>query len=296
MASNLFWFYDAFVLGLGLIYLYVGAKRGFMRSVVLVILTVASIVLSWFASTVFAPVVYESVIKDHIMEGVSDRLDKKEPSKTVTDAVNSGGYGVEMTGDEVGGILALGGDFFKNIASELKANGAGDSNESIENRIESSVTEDVITIIVGDKVSPSVLKEILSTVSDAENSLRTVVDTFVGGNRADTAAAIESEIIAPAVIMVLKGIIWIIAMFVLMAISRSIANAFKGLNKVPVIGPVNSLFGAALGLAEGIVAIYISSQIVKLVCYLTSNSLMFLNSETVARTRVFREFYNFIIM
>lgn len=296
MASELFWYYDICVLGLGLIFLYVGAKRGFMRSVVLVILTVISIMLSWLVSTVFAPVIYENVIKDSVMEGIGTRLGEKEPSKTISETVNSGGYGVEMTGDEVGGIISKGGDFFKNIAAELKSNGAGDSSEDIAENIESGVTENVITIIVGDKVSPSVLREILSAVSDAEASLRTVVNAFVGGNRSNTAAVIESEIVAPAVITILKGIIWIIAMFILMAISRTIAAAFKGLNKVPIIGPVNSLLGAALGLAEGAVVIYIFSQIVKLVCYLTSNSLMFLNSETVAQTRIFKEFYNFIIM
>lgn len=295
MASELYWFYDVFALGLGLVYLYVGARRGFVRSVVLVILTVISIILSWFASTVFAPMVYENVVKEPLMERIDGRLEKKEPVKTVSDAVNGGQYGVEMTGDEVGGILSLGGDFFKNIASALKENGAGDSGENIENEVKSSVTEEVVTIIVGDRVSPEVLKEILSTVSDAEKSLHSVVNTFVGGSRADTAAAIESQVVAPVVIMVLKGIIWIIAMAVLMAISRAVANAMKGLNKIPVIGPVNSLFGAALGLAEGVIVLYIISQLVKLVCYMTSNSLMFLNSDTVAETRIFKEFYNFII-
>lgn len=295
MASELYWFYDLFAIGLGLVHLYVGAKRGFMRSVVLVILTVVSIIISWLASTVFAPMIYENVVKEPLMARVDERLGEKEPVKTVSDAIDEGRYGVEMTGDEVGGILSLGGDFFKNIASALKENGAGDSGENIENEVKSSVTEEMITVIVGDRVSPAVLRDILSTVADAEKTLHGVVNTFVGGSRADTAAAIEEQVVAPTVTAILKGIIWIIAMAVLMAISRAIANTMKGLNKIPVIGPVNSLFGAALGLAQGVVVMYIISQVVKLVCYLTSNSLMFLNAETVAKTRVFKEFYNFII-
>lgn len=295
MASNLFWYYDACVLGIGLIYLYVGAKRGFMRSAVLIVLTIASIVLSWLAGTIFAPVVYENFVKDRIMEGVGIRLEEKEPEKTVTDTVNGGDYGVEMTGDEVGSIISQGGDFFNNIAAALKTNGAGESVESLQTGIETGVTEEVITIIVGDKVSPKVLKDILNSVSGAEKSLKTVVDCFVGGNRQKTSEMIEAQIIAPAVTLVIKGIIWIICTSVLMIISKSIANAFKGLNKVPLIGPVNVLLGAALGLIEGLVVIYIISQIVKLICYVTSNSLMFLNSDTVAQTRIFKEFYNFVI-
>ena len=293
MASELFWFYDICVLGIGLIYLYAGGKRGLMRSVVLAILTVASVAVSWLLCEVASPIIYESFIKEPIMTALEDSSSKTDPVVIVAGAVSGGGYGVEMTDSEVEGVITKGGNFFKNIAEEIKGNGAGESSESIEAGMESSVTESMLRALVGDVVSPAVLTEILDTVSGAESSLKSTVSVFLKGDRSATAEAVESALVAPAVKAVLKGIIWIAATFILLLVSRIVADAFKGLNKIPIIGPINSLLGAALGLAEGAVLIYLLSQVVKLVCYFTSNSLMFLNLSTVEKTFIFKYFFDF---
>ncbi len=296
MASHLFWFYDALVLGIALIFLYVGSKRGFMRSAVLVVLTVASIALSWLICEVATPIIYENLIKAPVADSLSEASDKTDPVSVVSKAVSGGNYGVEMTDDEVSGVIERTGDFFKNIAGEIKGNGAGESEEAIAGNMEESVTQSMLKALVGDVVSPATLSEILDNVADAEQSARSVVDVFLNGDRAATAEAAESILVAPAVKAVLKGIIWIVSMFILMFISRAIANAFKGLNKVPIIGPVNVLLGAILGLAEGAVVIYLIAQTVRFVCYFTSDSLMFLNTDTVMNTYIFRHLFYFDIM
>lgn len=296
MASNLFWFYDAFVIGVALIALYCGAKRGLMRSVVLMLLMVASVALSWVISTVGAPVIYENFIQEPVLTALEDSSSKTDPLSVVSSAVSTGGYGVEMTDTEIKGVITQTGDFFKNIASEIKSNGASENAVSIENGVEESVTESMLKALVGDVVSPNTLTEILESVSGAENSVRRTVDVFLNGDRSATAAAVESELIAPAVKLILKGIIWVVSMVILSLLARTVANAFKGLNRIPIIGPVNSLLGAALGLAEGAVIVYIAAQLVRLVMYLTENSLMFLNSSTVLKTYIFRWFVYFDVM
>ena len=158
MASHLFWFYDALVIGIALIYLYVGSKRGFMRSAVLVVLTVVSIALSWLISEVATPVIYENLIKSPVSAALSESSEKTDPVSVVTKAVSGGGYGVEMTDTEVSGVLQRAGDFFKNIAGEIKGNGAGESEEAIAGVMEESVTNSMLTALIGDVVSPSAFR------------------------------------------------------------------------------------------------------------------------------------------
>ena len=296
MASNLFWFYDAFAVGILLIGLYCGAKRGLMRSVVLVALLIASVVLSWIISTVGAPVIYENFIEQRVLTSLKEASFKTDPLSIVSSAVRSGGYGVEMTDNEIEGVITQTGDFFQNIASEIKSNGASESEGAIGSGVEDTVTESMLRALVGDVVSPNTLREILESVSGAENSVRQTVDVFLNGDRTATASAVESKLVAPAVKFILKGIIWVVSMMILTLLAKSIANAFRGLNRVPIIGPVNSLLGAALGLAEGALMVYVISQIVKLIMYLTENSLMFLNADTVARTYAFKHFVYFNVM
>ena len=296
MASNLFWFYDVFAIGVVLIALYCGAKRGLMRSVVLIALMIASVVLSWMISTVGAPVIYENFIQERVLTSLQEASAKTDPLSVVSSAVKTGGYGVEMTDTEIEGVITQTGDFFANIASEIKSNGASETEASIGNGVEDTVTESMLKALVGDVVSPNTLREILESVSGAENSLRNTVDVFLNGNRTETAAAVESKLVAPVVKLILKGIIWVAAMIILLILSKTVANAFKAVNKVPIIGPVNSLLGGALGFAEGVLVIYVIAQLVRLVCYMTANSLMFLNANTVSNTYIFKYFVYFDVM
>ncbi len=296
MASGLSWFYDILIIGILLICLYLGAKRGLMRSVALAVLICVSIAFSWLCCTVASPVIYEKCLKTPIINALKDASSKTDPLNIVSSAVSSGGYGVEMTNSEVQGVISQSGDFFANIAGEIKNNGASESEETIGTGMEESVTESMLKALVGDVVSPSTLTEILSSVRGAENNMSSAVGVFLKGDRDKTAEAMEETVVAPAVKLVLKALIWVIMMFILMLISRIVADMFKGLNKIPVIGPVNSTLGALLGAAEGTVIVYVIAQLVRLICYLTSNSLMFLNTETVQNTHIFKYLFYFDIM
>lgn len=296
MASELYWFYDIFLLGALLIALYSGAKRGFVRSVVLIVLMVCAFALSWLLSTVGAPVIYENLIREPVLDALGEASEKTNPLNIVSKSVSEGGYGVEMTDPEIESIISQTGDFFTNIAGEIKNNGSSDEESAISTGMENSVTQNMLKALVGDAVSPDTLQDILSKVSGTERNVRNAVDVFLNGDRGRTAETVEQLIIEPAVNMILSGVIWVVSMLILTVIAKTIANAFKGLNKVPIIGPVNVLCGGILGILEGAAVVYLAAQAVKLVCILTSDSLMFLNSQTVYKTYLFKYLYDFEIM
>lgn len=292
MAHELFWFYDVAALGIILITIYCGGKRGFMRSAVLVILMAVSFAASRMISTVGAPVIYEKFLQPRIIAALNEASEKTDPLSVVSGAVSGGGYGVEMTDPEIKGVIGLDGDFFSNIASEIKNNGASDSADDIRTGMESTVTDRMLTYLIGDVVSPETLKEVLAQVSGAENGLRTAVDVFLRGNRPETADAVEKMVVAPAVKSLLEEIIWAVSMIILTIASRFIANAFESVNKIPIIGPVNILAGGILGFAEGALIVFLIAQVVRFVLYLTGDSLMFLNNATVDKTYIFKFMMN----
>ena len=126
MAANLFWFYDALILGIALVCVYIGAKRGRMRSVVLAVLVVASMAVSWLAGQIAAPIIYDSFIKTPVLNALQDSSSKTDPIVIVSHAVSKGNYGVEMTDEEIKSVRNQDGDFFLNIASKIKSNGASE--------------------------------------------------------------------------------------------------------------------------------------------------------------------------
>lgn len=291
MAAHLYWFYDVLVIGILLVFLYIGARRGFLRSVVLVVLTVASIVVSWLGAEIASPIVYDKFIKEYVIEALSKSSSNTSPTDIAFEAITEGDYGVEVTDTEINSIFSAAGDFFDNIAREMKKNGAVSDTDEIKSEVEESMIEKMLTSLLGDAVSDELMTEMLVSIEGTTDGIGNVLETFISGDSEETARVTEEQIVAPVVKGLLKILVWLLLMLVFRLIIVPVSNSFKLVNKIPLIGPVNSLLGAILGTAEGIIFVYAISLAVKLAVYLSEGSLMFINNETISQTYLFKILY-----
>lgn len=295
MAAQLYWFYDALIIGLLLVFLYIGGRRGFMRSAIFIALVALSIVVSWLGAEIASPIIYDNFIKEHITEALSKSSQETNPTDVALEAITEGDYGVEMTDTELDSILSASGDFFSNIAQEMKQSGAVSETDEIKAEVEESVIEKMLNSLLGNVVSKETLNEMLVSIEGTTDGVSNVLSTFIGGNAEETARVTEEKIVAPIVKGILKILTWLLLMLVFRLIIRPVSDSFKFVNKIPLIGPINSLFGAILGAVEGIIFIYSLSLVVKLAVYLTEGSLMFINNQTISQTYIFKYFYYFDI-
>ncbi|MBQ8623733.1 MAG: CvpA family protein [Oscillospiraceae bacterium] len=295
MAAQLYWFYDALIIGIFLIFLYIGGRRGFLRSVVFLVLVVLSIVVSWLGAEIASPIVYDNFIKEHVTQALTKSSQETSPADIAFEAITEGDYGVEMTDTELDSVLSSAGDFFNNIAQEMKNSGAVSDEEEIKSEVEQSMIEKMLNSLLGDVVSKDLINEMLVSIEGTTNGVDNVLSAFIGGNADETARATEENIVAPIIKGILKILVWLVLMIVFRLIIGPVSDSFKLVNKIPLIGPVNSLLGAILGAVEGIIFIYALSLAVKLAVYLTEGSLMFINDQTISQTYIFRYFYYFDI-
>lgn len=293
--NNLFWFYDIFVIGIIVIFLCVGYKRGFLRNIVFIVLVISSFVLSWFIAEVAGPMVYDKCFKDRVIKAFSESAGDKKPETIVSQAVAGGDYGVEITEDEVSTIIGSS-DFFSDLAAELRKNGSPESEESIKTGVEKSVTPVIIDTLLGDFASSTYLRNAMDSLGTAVGKAGEVVDAFINGTKDEVAVTAEENLVAPVAKWLLKALIFILMMFIFRLIISPVSDLFKFANKVPVLGPVNSLLGAALGLVECAVFLMVFSLAVRAIINITGNSLIFFNAETVNMSRIFSKIYNFDIM
>lgn len=291
MAAHLYWFYDALIIGILLIFLYIGARRGFMRSVVFVVLVAASIVVSWLGAEIASPIIYDKFIKDQVTQALTKSSQDTSPTDIAFEAITEGDYGVEVTDTEVDSVLSASGDFFDNIASEIKKNGAVSDTDEIKTEVEQSMIEKMLTSLLGNSVSDKTLKEMLVSIEGTTEGVDNVLSVFISGDSEQTARVTEERIVAPVVKGIIKIIVWLLLMLVFRLIINPVSDSFKLVNKIPLIGPVNSLLGAILGVAEGIIFVYAVTLAVKLAVYLTEGSLMFINNETISQTYLFKYLY-----
>ncbi len=291
MAAHLYWFYDTLIIGILLIFLYIGARRGFMRSVVFVVLVAASIVVSWLGAEIASPIIYDKFIKDQVTQALTNSSQDTSPTDIAFEAITEGDYGVEVTDTEVDSVLSASGDFFDNIASEIKKNGAVSDTDEIKTEVEQSMIEKMLTSLLGNSVSDKTLKEMLVSIEGTTEGVDNVLSVFISGDSEQTARVTEERIVAPVVKGLIKIIVWLLLMLVFRLIINPVSDSFKLVNKIPLIGPVNSLLGAILGVAEGIIFVYAVTLAVKLAVYLTEGSLMFINNETISQTYLFKYLY-----
>ena len=292
MASDLFWFYDALALGILLITLYIGAKRGLMKSVVLIVLTVLSIVISWFGAEIASPIIYDELIKEHVANGLTQSSESTDPVRVTSEAISEGDYGVEISDSDIEGIIESEGNFFSRLTDELKKNGAAESSDEIQTEVKGAVAEKMIVSLLGDFVQPSTIADILESFRGTTDGISDVLSIFISGNKEATATATEEMIIAPVIKGILKVIVFILLLLILKLIIGPISDLFKSVNKIPVIGPVNALFGGVLGAVEGAIVVYIIALVVRMAIYFTEGSLMFINTDTIEKTYIFKWFYD----
>lgn len=292
MASDLFWFYDALALGILLITLYIGAKRGLMKSVVLVVLTVLSIVISWFGAEIASPIIYDELIKEHVANGLTQSSESTDPVRVTSEAISEGDYGVEISDSDIEGIIESEGNFFSRLTDELKKNGAAESSDEIQDEVKGAVAEKMLVSLLGEFVQPSTIADILESFRGTTDGISDVLSIFISGNKEATATATEEMIIAPVIKGILKVIVFILLLLILKLIIGPISDLFKSVNKIPVIGPVNALFGGALGAVEGAIVVYIIALVVRMAIYFTEGSLMFINTDTIEKTYIFKWFYD----
>lgn len=298
MATSLFWFYDALVVGILLICLYVGGKRGFLKSVTYLVLTVLSIVFCWLASEVASPIIYEKFLRDQVIEVLTQHASEKTPVDITQEAVTSGDYGVDISEENINTYIdesSESAELADKLANELKENGASLSEYDIKNELEGNMIESMLTSVIGDSVSKETLSELLDSIGSTYENATDLFKVFIKGDITETALHAEETIVSPILKGLLKIIVWLILMLICRMIIGPISDATKIFNKVPLIGPLNHLLGAILGIVEGAILTYCISLAVRLTIYLSDNSLMFLNNQTIANTYAFKYFYDFDI-
>ena len=76
-------------------------------------------------------------------------------------------------------------------------------------------------------------------------------------------------------------------------IVKMIASLFKRFYKIPILGPVNSFLGGAVGVLKAAVLLYILAVAASFAVSVTANQLSWFNTDIISHSHIFSGFYNF---
>ena len=131
------------------------------------------------------------------------------------------------------------------------------------------------------------------TIEDIDNGMINNVVVSVVQSSGNPGKAVLDNVAKPIVFVPLRTIIFILLFFIVFIILSIIIKATSLINKLPVIGKLNSLLGGVLGFVQGLIIVFIVVIIAHMAVEMTNNTLIFLNDMTINKSYAFSWVYNF---
>ena len=159
------------------------------------------------------------------------------------------------------------------------------------------------------KIAAGIAEKLNGTFSSTADAVKSVVPEFitrsagtiginiseaVGGsslsNTAVLAEDIESSVVSPVVLLILRVVIMLLLFVLISFLVRLLAKIFKGFNSIPLVGPLNRLLGFLLGIVNGaVLAIVICAALSSLVTVF-GGKLLFLTQRDIEGATIFKFF------
>lgn len=207
-------------------------KRGFIRTVIIVVGYLAAIFLAITLSGIIAELVYNNFIRDEL-------------------------------------IAKLG---------EITANAVNPNDIA-------SVTNEIIGVL------PKMFSSSIYAHYGTAEEIAQIFSGAANGAVAEYGTIITDNVLSPIIIGLIQTISCILIFLLAAFLVRLISRIFKVVHAVPVIGFINSLMGAVLGLVQAGIILFIFAVIGRMIISFSSNSWEFFNSEIIESSYIFKFFY-----
>ncbi|MBP1562721.1 MAG: CvpA family protein [Oscillospiraceae bacterium] len=129
------------------------------------------------------------------------------------------------------------------------------------------------------------------TESVTVSSVRTVVLAMID-TKSSAKTALMDGIISPACTIIIRSIVVILLFIVFTFVFGIIARASGFINKIPVIGKINSLLGGIAGLLEAAIIIVVFCLMTKLISSMFAGDVILFNDTAINSTFLFKHIYN----
>lgn len=294
MGTQFAWYYDVVVAAIILIFIYIGGKRGFVKSVALILGYIAAFLLSYFVSAISAPIIYEHALQPKITEIITERIDNIDIVGELKKALNSEELGITFESDELSRVISDSeNDIGKDLESYItdKFSNVNVSSADIDAKLREIFNNEVVEDFLG-TLPPYMQDPVQEYVEQSHEALSEGIKSLVG-TKEKAAAYIEETFIRQGMITMIKIIVFMVIFSLVMILVRAASGGLSAVNKIPVAGSLNTFLGIVLGFIQGAVILLIVAMVINVLISLTGNQMIVINTQTIDETHLFGYFYNF---
>jgi len=292
MGEQFSWFFDVAIIGVIIVCIYIGGKKGFLRTAVLLAGYLIAGLGGYFIAKEASPVVYTNFLQSKVENVVEDNLDNFSIKTQIKAMLSEKDFGVEIPDSEIDRIINQGGDVKENFANYAKQAGTTLEKSELDSKLSSVFNNNAVLAKLKDKVPASIYSQIEHYLNGSKESLSNIIKAMNNPSKEESAKEIADLAVKPIILLVLQVLIFMISFTLLMIIVKLVSRSMSIFNKVPVVGSANTLLGGVLGFVQGAFIVVIIVLLVKVIIALTSNELIVLNTPTIEETKIFKEIYN----
>ncbi|NLP26666.1 MAG: CvpA family protein [Clostridiales bacterium] len=298
MGSSFWWFYDAIIITLIFGLIYRNAKKGFVKSIMLIATYAIAVSLSLPISSLISNKIYDRHIREKSIEAVESTVTNFRIEREIKNIIDQSNFGVEISEQEINEILSSTSDLTadEQIMGLIRAKaGQGITRDngfkdSLENNISNRITSRL-----GDEIPSFVARSVAETTTKNKELFSDTVKVLAS-SPSESANFIEANYLKPVTVNVIRIVVFLI-LFTICSVVLSIV--LVRLDKIATsagVSKYDGLLGGIIGFVEAMIFIILVVFLVKLLITISDGTLVFFNNDTIERTKIFRLFYNLKIM
>lgn len=302
MGSQFYWFLDVIAAAVILIAVFVAAKKGFSKTVVMLVGCIVSVILAMSLCNSLTEFVYKSSIKNSNVQKIEKQLSETDMVQKTKKYIENLGYSVRINDERLTSILSEDGDTLDAVLHYLNnINGVVvDTPENFKEKMASGYA-DMMKSMLTEAVSPYAGEIASEKISSDIDGFMEIIRAIASHNPDDSykapAEMIESACTEEASKTTVKTVCFsIIAVLVILVAAATEHRLNSGTGLTPLGSIAERGIGAIFGSIEGIIILIIISVIIRMLIIFGNSGMILFNTETIDKTFLFRHIYNFAEM
>jgi len=275
---------DAIVIGAVIICVFIGRKRGAVRTLILIAGYAAAFAAAVFVSRTASDYVYEKTVRPAVISAVETKSEELAEEYLSPEKLSGilEQQGISLTDEQLADVLEKG----ENYAQLLTDSEFRGALTKLFTEYCRAITE-TFSGVVPEEILEEAEKYIAETEAENLNPAKITEE-----KKESLAEIIEGEIIRPVMIKTVRTALFIVTFAAVLLVVSIIARAAGLIRNIPGVRSADSFAGGILGLLQGLLFTAVMSVAANVFINITSNANECLNMETISGTFVFKRLYS----
>lgn len=287
------WFYDIIIIAIIVISYYLGSRKGFVKMLLVLAGYVVACIGAYFISDIASESVYNKMLKSKVEQTVYSNVENINFKEELKKELKEKGIEADLSDSELDSILNNTNDISGKLAETLKKKNSALNIEDVKEKTSGIFSQNSVLKSIEGKVPDKLYNEIKTYFSENGNTADELISAMNNPDENERAKEITELAVKPIVLSFVRYLLFIICFIILLIVLKIVIKMIcKVVDIVPIISGANKFFGGIIGLAQGILLIFVLVMAIKLWVGFSSGDMLFFNSETIEKTKIFKQIYN----